>query len=109
MLVSQQRQQRQQRQHRRESAAELAETAEEYKEEEIVDNRIAMAQFMYTTGYQRAAMSKYIDRVATSCRQLQEKAEAEAEAEAEVDVVARYDNYSAEAKQREPVGNRQAV
>jgi hypothetical protein len=43
-----------------------------------------------------------MDRVATSCRQLQEKveaeveveAEAEAEAEAEVDVVARYNNYS---------------
>jgi hypothetical protein len=64
---------------------------------------------VYTTGCRRAAISKYIDRVATSCRQLQEKAEAEVEAEAEVDVVARYNNYSAEAEQRELVGNRQAI
>jgi hypothetical protein len=92
----QEQQQQQQQQHRRESAAELAETAEEYEEEEIVDDRIAMAQFVYTTGCRRAAMSKYMDGVATSCRQLQEKAEAEAEeeeeVEAEVDVVARCDN-----------------
>jgi hypothetical protein len=62
---------------------------------------------MYTTGCRRAAISKYIDRVATSYRQLQEKVEAEAEAE--VDVIARYNNCSAEAEQRKPVGNRQAV
>jgi hypothetical protein len=64
---------------------------------------------MYITGCRRAAISKYIDRVATSYRQLQEKAEAEAEVEVEVDVVARYDNCSAEAKQRKLVGNRQAI
>jgi SH3-like domain-containing protein len=64
-------------------------------------------------------MSKYMDGVAISCRQLQEKAEAEVEveveaeaeaeaeveAEVEVDVVARCDNCSAEAEQRELVGN----
>jgi hypothetical protein len=54
-------------------------------------------------------MSKYMDGVATSCRQLQEKAEVEAEAEVEVDVVVRCDNCSAEAEQRKLVGNGQAV
>jgi hypothetical protein len=50
-----------------------------------------------------------MDRVATSYRQLQERAEVEVEVEVEVDVVARCDNCSAEAKQRKPVGNGQAI
>jgi hypothetical protein len=62
---------------------------------------------VYIIGCRRAVISKYIDGVAISYYQLQEKVEVEAEAEAEVevDVVARYDNCSAEAKQRELVGN----
>jgi hypothetical protein len=64
---------------------------------------------MYITGCRRAAISKYMDRVATSYRQLQERAEVEVEVEVEVDVVARCDNCSAEAKQRKPVGNGQAI
>jgi hypothetical protein len=92
----------------RERAVGLAGTVEEYREEIAVDRSIAIAQFVSTASCRRVVMSRYIDRVAVSCSQLQETVGAEA--------VARCDNCSGQeeeaaeteqAKQAERAGSRQ--
>jgi predicted nuclease with RNAse H fold len=50
--------------------AQPAERAEETAEEER-DNSAAIAAFVRTSGYQRAVISRYIDSVQLSCRDIE--------------------------------------
>jgi hypothetical protein len=57
--------------------AQLAERVEEIVEEEI-DNSAAIAAFVHTSGCQRAVMSRYIDSVQVSCREVEAAVSGEA-------------------------------